>query len=97
LFTYNEQVTLYRIVQECVNNIVKHSHASVARVVIEPQGTTVYVQIEDNGRGFVAAQLQGSGFGLKGLHERVRMLKGELTIHSAPGSGTKIHITLDGK
>jgi ligand-binding sensor domain-containing protein/signal transduction histidine kinase len=95
LFTYNEQVTLYRIVQECVNNIVKHSQASVARVVIEPQGTTVQVQIEDNGRGFVAAQRQGNGFGLKGLHERVRMLKGELMIHSAPGSGTKIHITLD--
>ena len=96
-FSYNEQVTLYRIVQECVNNIVKHAQATIARVAITPHGETVRVLIEDNGRGFVVAQRQGSGFGLQGLHERVRILKGEMTIDSAPRHGTKIQITIDRK
>jgi signal transduction histidine kinase/ligand-binding sensor domain-containing protein len=97
LFSHNEQVTLFRIVQECVNNIVKHAQATVARVAITPHDKTVRVVIEDNGRGFAVAQRQGSGFGLQGLHERARILKGEVTIHSAPGHGTKIQITIDRK
>ncbi len=97
LFPPNEQVTLYRIVQECVNNIVKHAQATTARVAITPHGETVRMLIEDNGRGFAVAQRQGSGFGLQGLHERVRILKGEMTIDSAPGNGTKIQITIDRK
>ncbi len=97
LFSYNEQVTFYRIVQECVNNIVKHAQATFARVVITPHGETVRVLVEDNGRGFAVTQRQGSGFGLQGLHERVRILKGEMTIDSALGNGTKIQITIDSK
>ncbi|MFN0123191.1 MAG: ATP-binding protein [Blastocatellia bacterium] len=97
LFPDNEQVTLYRIVQECVKNIVRHAQATTARVVITPHGETVRVLIEDNGRGFAVTQRQGSGFGLQGLHERVRILKGEMTIDSAPGAGTKIQITMDRK
>jgi signal transduction histidine kinase len=97
LFSNNEQVTLYRIVQECVNNIVKHAQATAARVVITPHGETVRVLIEDNGRGFVVTQRQGSGFGLQGLHERVRILKGAMTIDSEPNNGTKIQITIDRK
>ena len=96
-FSPNEQVTLYRIVQECVNNIVKHAQSTAARVAITSHSETVRVLIEDNGRGFVVAQRQGSGFGLQGLHERVRMLKGEMTIDSEPGNGTKIQITIDRK
>jgi signal transduction histidine kinase len=97
LFSHNEQVTLYRIVQECVNNIARHAQATTARVVITPHGETVRVLIEDNGRGFVVTQRQGGGFGLQGLHERVRILKGEITIDSAPGNGTKIQITIERK
>ena len=97
LFSYDEQVTLYRIVQECVNNIVKHAQAAAARVAITPHGETVRVLIADNGRGFAVTHRQGSGFGLQGLHERVRILKGEMMIDSAPGNGTKIQITIDRK
>jgi signal transduction histidine kinase/ligand-binding sensor domain-containing protein len=97
LFPLESQVTLYRIVQECVNNIVKHSQATAARVVIERQGHRLNLTIEDNGRGF-ALEAVGNGtrggFGLTGLRERVRMLGGRQTIQSVPG-GTRIYITIE--
>ena len=98
LFPYEAQITLYRVVQECVNNIVKHSQATAARVAIERHDQTISVTVEDNGRGFALEAAPGEaqgGFGLTGLRERVRMLGGRQVIHSAPGSGTRIQITID--
>jgi signal transduction histidine kinase/ligand-binding sensor domain-containing protein len=98
LFSYDAQLSLYRIVQECVSNIVRHSQASRARVVIEPQGPALHVTIEDNGRGFTPDRVEPrkhGGFGLTGLHERVRLLGGRESIVSAPGQGTKILITIE--
>lgn len=100
LFTLNEQVTFYRVIQECVNNIVKHSQATVAHVRIERHEQTLDIMIEDNGRGFVLSQLASAqpstgGLGLTSLRERVRILGGRQTIDSVLGGGTKIHITID--
>jgi ligand-binding sensor domain-containing protein/signal transduction histidine kinase len=98
LFPYDAQITLYRIVQECINNIVKHSQATQARVAIERHGATLSVTIEDNGRGFtpemVVPNTRG-GFGLTGLHERVRLLGGRESIASVPGQGSKIQIIIE--
>src|SRR5262249_10143548 len=52
LFSYDSEITLYRVVQECVNNIVKHAHSTEARVAIERNGWSVNITIEDNGCGF---------------------------------------------
>lgn len=97
LFPYDAQLSLYRVVQECVSNIVKHSQATAARVAIERLDQTLGVTIEDNGRGFTpgltVATTRG-GFGLTGLHERVRLLGGRESIVSVPGQGTKILITI---
>lgn len=98
LFPYDAQITLYRIVQECVNNIVKHSQATRARVAIERHDSTLNVMIEDNGRGFPLEQAAPStrgGFGLTGLHERVRLLGGRESIASIPEQGTKIQIVIE--
>ena len=100
LFPYDAQVTLYRIVQESVSNIVRHSQATQARVAIVPRGATLYVNLEDNGRGFRSDEALPSnrgGFGLSGLHERVRLLGGRETITSIPGQGTKIQIVIENK
>jgi len=95
------QVNLYRIVQECVNNIIKHSHATEASLVVRRQGRRLTIIIRDNGVGFVrsgppletgAAPPAFSGFGLIGVTERVRMLGGRLEI--ASGAGTTIRISL---
>ncbi len=96
LFDYDSEIVLYRIVQECLNNIVKHSQATAA-VIIERNGRVVNLLIEDNGRGFTldsVGESQSNGFGLTGIGERVRMLGGNRTIVTAPAGGAKISISI---
>jgi signal transduction histidine kinase len=90
-------VTFYRLVQEGLNNIVKHAQATRAAIVIERAAGVVRLTIEDNGRGFdpaVLHQRARNGFGLKELAERARQLGGTFQLQSAPGQGTKIQITV---
>jgi signal transduction histidine kinase/ligand-binding sensor domain-containing protein len=95
LFPPQDETSLYRIIQECVNNIVKHSQANEARIAIKTEARAISLTIQDNGRGFdlearVADRSRTSGFGLTGIAERTRMLGGKLVIESVPGSGTLI-------
>ena len=97
LFSKESEINLYRIVQESINNIVRHSGATEARIVIKRDGQAVQIQIEDNGRGFTlnSDQLparQKQGLGLTGMSERARMLGGELNVRAAPGQGTMISV-----
>ena len=97
LFGKQAEINTFRIVQEAINNIVKHSAATSASLRIESDGARVTLTIRDDGRGFApaAAGANGArGFGLLGLSERVRLLGGELAIQSEPGKGTTVHITL---
>ncbi|MEP7336849.1 MAG: two-component regulator propeller domain-containing protein [Acidobacteriota bacterium] len=99
LLSKEEEISLYRIVQEAINNILKHSGASEASVRIKRAGEEIQMTIADDGRGFRLepvgqAEMQKRGFGLTGSAERVRMLGGTQTIHTAPGEGTTIHITI---
>ncbi|MBI4747477.1 MAG: hypothetical protein HY774_03270 [Acidobacteria bacterium] len=93
-FTSDQEIIFYRIVQECLNNIVKHSDAESANLLIQHQRDGLMFFIRDNGRGFESGSLtdRPTGFGLTGLAERVQMLNGELTLHSAPGQGTAVTI-----
>ncbi len=98
IFSKETETNLYRIVQESVNNIVKHSGATKA-IEIEQQGNSIVVTVQDNGRGFVpaAAGRAGGGvrsFGLSGIAERVRMLGGNYTVRSQPGQGTTIRMKI---
>jgi signal transduction histidine kinase len=93
------EINLYRIVQEAINNIVKHSGATRARVEVARDERTLHVTIRDNGRGFVpktytTGELRQRGFGLTGIAERVRMLGGTQVFNSVPGEGTTVTITL---
>lgn len=89
---------LFRVVQEGLNNIVKHSAATSASLELVLEPTQVRVRIQDNGKGFVPASVTpsvaGDGFGLVGMTERAKMMGGEMTIDSAPGKGTTITITV---
>lgn len=93
-------LTLYRVVQEAVNNIVKHSGAARAAVEIVGDRDAFRVRISDDGRGFSPEGLaepdpsRKGGFGLFGMSERVRMIGGQLDIASSPGQGTIIAIEL---
>ena len=82
---------LFRIAQEALNNIVKHSGASEAHVTLRAKGDLLLLSVADSGRGFdeAAAAVQ-SGLGLASMRERLRLINGELTVSSRPGQGTTI-------
>jgi signal transduction histidine kinase len=80
---------LYRIVQEGLTNVVRHSHARHVSVSLSSSDHTVRVAIEDDGRGFDAAQANG-GFGLEGIDERAHLLGGRFTVTSTAGRGTSL-------
>ncbi|TZF86389.1 tetratricopeptide repeat protein (plasmid) [Pedobacter sp. BS3] len=95
----DEQVetVLYRIIQETVNNVIKHASASKLTVQIINDTDGISVTVEDNGNGFDSRKFTGNeGIGLKNIHSRVELLKGIIDIDSAPGKGTlvAIHIPL---
>lgn len=91
-----DEITIYRIVQECLNNVVKHAQATEAEVIVRCLEHHVELVIRDNGRGFAvngpraATADRRGGFGLKGLAQRIHMLGGTHTIDSAPGRGTTV-------
>ena len=94
----DSEILLYRIVQECANNIVKHSQAKKATVRIERDEKNLAVKISDNGRGFDTSasgnDLSKRSFGLVGIAERTRLLGGKLNIESAVGKGTTVSIII---
>lgn len=89
------EIYLYRIIQEGINNIVKHSGASEAAITVEVRGAALHCSITDNGKGFDKEKLPDEvGFGMKGIAERVRILNGQLTLNTEPGKGTALSIEI---
>jgi two-component system sensor histidine kinase UhpB len=84
---------VYRIVQEAFNNIMKHAHATHARVELERDVHCLRLFIRDDGTGFNVGS-RGNGLGLASIAERVRMLNGVLRIEARAGGGTAVHIEL---
>jgi signal transduction histidine kinase/ligand-binding sensor domain-containing protein len=95
VFSKDDEVTFYRVIQECLNNILKHSEATTAEISIVQNEKEVTARIRDNGRGFnIVSANQPKGFGLIGMSERIRMLGGAHTVESESGKGTKITIII---
>ena len=100
LFDKTREIDIYRIVQECLNNIVKHSEATVMRMVVEQSNGQVEFRIQDNGRGFSVEEISNIseatalGFGLQGMRERAAFLSGRLDLQSAENRGTVVTLTL---
>jgi signal transduction histidine kinase len=86
------ETVLYRTVQEALTNIVKHADAKRVSVVVTRKPGAVGAVVEDDGRGFDPAQETDGGIGLIGMHERIALLDGSLTIESAPGKGTTLAV-----
>ena len=83
------KTVLYRLSQEAMNNIAKHSQASLAGLSLQKEGERVHLTIQDNGRGFDLNQVV-KGFGLSTMRERADLSGGVFTIDSRPGEGTVI-------
>jgi len=96
LYSADAAINVYRIMQEALNNIVKHSGASQASVIVARDEREVSMEIQDNGQGFTTEAAEGNGarrgFGLTGLDERARMLGAKLAVNSTPGQGTTVRL-----
>lgn len=91
------EIVLYRILQECVNNVIKHSGATQLDIAVIKDKDGVSATIEDNGKGFdTAIQNPDAGMGLRNMKARVEYVKGTIDFDSTPGKGTlvAIHIPL---
>jgi two-component system sensor histidine kinase UhpB len=86
--------TMFRIVQEALNNVRRHSGAERAAVRLTQSGNRVRIEIEDAGSGFDLDNVPDQRFGLRGIRERARLFDGKATIESAPGRGTRILVEL---
>jgi signal transduction histidine kinase len=95
--TGDTAICLYRLLQEALQNVVKHSRALQVHVFLERKENRLVLKVFDNGAGFAPGELddnQGFGLGLSGMRERVAPLGGMVVVRSAPGAGTKVYVTV---
>ncbi|SIS42936.1 sensor histidine kinase [Salimicrobium flavidum] len=88
------EVAIFRLVQEAVQNAVKHAEADRIDVKVELTWQTIMIIVKDDGKGFDMEGKRKGSFGLIGMHERVDMLSGDLDIDSGIGKGTSVTIKL---
>jgi signal transduction histidine kinase len=87
----NTETVLYRVIQECVNNVIKHADASTLDISIIKGTDFIDATIEDNGKGFdTTNERLSDGIGLKNIRTRVEYLKGTVDFDSSPGRGTVV-------
>ncbi len=95
-FDSQQEILLYRIVQELLNNVARHASASHVLVQLARQGQQLAITVEDNGKGFDTNQvLHSAGAGWANIRSRIDYLKGKLDVQSTPGKGTSVYITID--
>jgi len=87
-----EMLNIFRICQECLNNVIKHARASQLTLTISAQEKSIAIRIEDNGIGFLASESPEGHYGLANMKHRAEELGAKLTIRSAPGIGTAVDI-----
>lgn len=89
-------ITVFRIVQELLNNVIKHAQATEVLVQVFRQMSKLVINVEDNGKGFdVTLSKEMGGMGWKNIYSRVEMLKGSIDVHSAPDKGTSVSLELN--
>ncbi len=95
LFQKEQEVNIYRIVQESLSNIIKHAKAEAGKVSIIKMANSVVISIKDNGIGYNFSEkyIDSNSLGLKTLLERTKFLKGQMKVHSNKENGTLIEYT----
>lgn len=98
IFNADVEINIFRIIQECINNIIKHSYASEVNFSVIAEDEQVAISLSDNGKGFILLDFNksanGQGLGLRNISERVKLIRGRFDIRSEPGHGTDISITI---
>jgi len=94
-FTESTSLNFYRLIQECLTNIVKHAKAKAVTVSVKEEKNTIIAFISDNGQGFdVADSKNKNSLGLKTIFERIRIMEGKLSIDSKLNTGTNFIFTI---
>lgn len=93
-FDSQKELVLFRIVQEALNNIMKHAAAREIRISLNYLDNTVEMQISDDGKGFVNGAGSLKGTGISNMKRRAELLNGKCTVFSIPGEGTQIKIEI---
>ena len=96
--TKQQEVIIYRVLQEAINNVMKHAQASRMEISTETDAENIYIEVKDNGKGFrvkIDEVYNGQGSGIHGLgllnmKERTEMLGGKFHVASIPGKGSTI-------
>jgi len=88
-------IALFRIIQEALNNVAKHSEASTVTVQMKIENDSLYLEVKDDGKGLDPESIKSSGsLGIIGVRERVRLLNGRFKIEGQPGRGTMISVII---
>lgn len=93
LLSLGKKVTLFRIVQEQLKNIIRHSQATTAQIFLQSTDKCVTLEVRDNGKGFDPHQTR-QGIGLANIHERTRFYNGTVDINASAGKGCELKITI---
>jgi len=95
-YTKEVELTMYRIVQELVNNALKHSEATQINIQLFSEPKRLFAQVTDNGKGFETAMMDKGrkGKGIENIRDRVTAMKGKFDIWSQPGQGTEITVEM---
>lgn len=94
VLSYTEFNTAFRIIQESLNNVARHSRSATARVEAVVAGNVLRLRIEDDGVGFDPSSVNGDHFGIEGMRLRAALLEGQFGIDSRPGAGTRVYAEL---
>ena len=87
-----KELILFRIVQEAINNIIKHSHATIVNITLEFSDQDLQIEIKDNGKGFDVSLGNHEGSGLRNMRSRAELIGGTFQMRSS-NSGTIVSIT----
>ncbi|MDB5210916.1 MAG: domain S-box protein, partial [Sediminibacterium sp.] len=87
------KLNMYRIIQEQINNIVKHAQSKKVNIIVEADKGTIRISVNDDGKGFDIGKKR-KGIGISNMINRVESFNGQVSIDSSPGNGTRMNITI---
>jgi two-component system sensor histidine kinase DevS len=95
LLNEDGKLVLYRVVQEALSNVVRHSGAAMVSVGVQAEGSEIVASVEDDGDGFDSGGVgDGAGLGLLGMNERAVSAGGSVRVESTPGGGTRVRLRI---
>jgi signal transduction histidine kinase len=89
-------ITIYRVIQELLNNVIRHASATSAVVEVNKEGNKILITVDDDGKGFDTAVLDSApGMGWSNIRNRLNYLRGRVDIQSVPGKGSSVNVEVD--